>query len=179
MTSSNSTCGVAAEAEIDTPNCNVTSSEEMISIQCFPPQLSPESKFGYTLFFLLVPWPFFIYEFFTSRQYQGFVRQGKEIVEEISNCTSCTSLLTNYLKATLYCVYFVSCFLFWPIAVLFIKYYNDGKYYLAKGEQKAAREKKIEASEVLWSTARVMEVSLESSFQPTIQLYIIFPVLVS
>lgn len=62
--------------------------------------------------------------------------------------------------------------------MLFIKYYNDGKYYLAKGEQKAAREKKIEASEVLWSTARVMEVSLESSFQPTIQLYIIFPVLV-
>ncbi|CAB4066236.1 ALDH5A1 [Lepeophtheirus salmonis] len=47
----------------------------------------------------------------------------------------------------------------------------------AKGAQRAAREKKIETSEVLYSTARVMEVSLESSFQPTIQLYIIFPVL--
>ncbi len=31
---------------------------------------------------------------------------------------------------------------------------------------------------MLFSTARVMEVSLESSFQPTIQLYILFPVLV-
>ena len=33
----------------------------------------PESKFGYTLFFLLVPWPFFIYEFFTSRHYTHLV----------------------------------------------------------------------------------------------------------
>ena len=41
-----------------------------------------------------------------------------------------------------------------------------------------AREKKIETSEVLYSTARVMEVSLESSFQPTIQLYLLFPALI-
>jgi len=33
-----------------------------------------ESKFGYTLFFLLVPWPFFIYEFFTSRHYNHLVK---------------------------------------------------------------------------------------------------------
>ena len=37
---------------------------------------------------------------------------------------------------------------------------------------------KIETSEVLYSTARVMEVSLESSFQPTIQLYLLFPALI-
>ena len=43
--------------------------------------------------------------------------------------------------------------------------------------QRAEREKKHEQSEMLWNTARVMEVSLESSFQPTIQLYVIFPVL--
>jgi len=41
---------------------------------------------------------------------------------------------------------------------------------LVSGEQRAAREKKIETSEVLYSTARVIEVSLESSFQPTIQV---------
>lgn len=38
------------------------------------------------------------------------------------------------------------------------------------GEQRALREKKIEMSEVLFSIARVIEVSLESSFQPTIQV---------
>ncbi len=140
--------------------------------------LSAQQKFGYTLFFILVPWPFFIYEFFTSRQYTQLVAKGGEIVGEMSRCQGPISFCKAYLKAILYSITFVSCFLLWPLAVLFIKYYNDGKYYLAKGQAKAEREKKIEASEVLFSTARVMEVSLESSFQPTIQLYILFPVLV-
>ena len=48
---------------------------------------------------------------------------------------------------------------------------------LSFNSQRAEREKKHEQSEMLWNTARVMEVSLESSFQPTIQLYVIFPVL--
>ena len=95
----------------------------------------------------------------------------------MTECKSLSSLLKCYLKAMLYFIIFVTCVLLWPVAVLFIKYYNDGKYYLARGAQKAAREKNIEMSEVLFSTARVMEVSLESSFQPTLQLYIMFPVL--
>ena len=92
--------------------------------------------------------------YFLSRHYHALVVQGKDIVREMSKCEGALALLKCYLKAIFYFVSFVSCFLFWPIAVLFIKYYNDGKYYLAKGEQKAARERKIEASEVLWSTAR-------------------------
>ena len=83
-----------------------------------------------------------------------------------------------YLKLILHSITFFCCVTLWPFAVLFIKYYNDGKYYLAKGAKKVAREKKIETSEVLYSTARVMEVSLESSFQPTIQLYLLFPSLI-
>ena len=101
--------------------------------------------------------------------------KGHEIIKEMSECKSINSLLMCYLRAMLYFAVFLFCFILWPVAVLFIKYYNDGKYYLARGPQKAAREKRIEASEVLFSTARVMEVSLESSFQPTIQLYIMFP----
>ena len=177
---SNNTCGedVLEDVNYVSPRCDNISEHELISIQCFPQHLSPEQKFGYTLFFILVPWPFFIYEFFTSRQYQQLVNKGAEIISEIARCRGFTSFVSAYMKAILYSICFISCFLFWPIAVLFIKYYNDGKYYLAKGQQRAEREKKIEASEVLYSTARVMEVSLESSFQPTVQLYIMFPVLV-
>ena len=51
----------------------------------------------------------------------------------MSHCNSLLSLIQCYMKAVLYCITFVSCLLFWPIAVLFIKYYNDGKYYLSKG----------------------------------------------
>ena len=79
ITTANTTCGAevpeAQDETYETPDCNMTENQ-MISIQCFPNALTPESKFGYTLFFLLVPWPFFIYEFFTSRQYQRYVIKG-------------------------------------------------------------------------------------------------------
>ena len=78
----------------------------------------------------------------------------------------------------MYAIALVSCIIFWPIAVLFIKYYHDCKYYRARGEKKAHLEKSHEDTEVLWSITRVMEVSLESSFQPLVQLYIVFPKLI-
>jgi len=149
-----------------------------VSLNCFPMGMDSQSKFGYTLFFILVPWPFFIYEFFTSRHYEALVAEGAKIVEEMAQCNGFKSLMMCYLKLILHSVTFFCCVTLWPFAVLFIKYYNDGKYYLAKGAKKVAREKKIETSEVLYSTARVMEVSLESSFQPTIQLYLLFPSLI-
>eukprot|EP00095_Tigriopus_kingsejongensis_P008429 maker-scaffold1302_size49677-snap-gene-0.18 protein:Tk08429 transcript:maker-scaffold1302_size49677-snap-gene-0.18-mRNA-1 annotation:"hypothetical protein DAPPUDRAFT_43071" len=174
----NTTCGEEEDwDDMQTPICNASGTDP-ISIQCFPSALSPLQKFAYTLFFIGVPWPFFIYEFFTSRQYQQMVARGGEIIYDISHCKGMVPFFRSYLRAIVYFITFAGCFLFWPIAVLFIKYISDGKYYLAKGAKRAEREKKIEASEVLYSTARVMEVSLESSFQPTIQLYIIFPVLV-
>ena len=149
-----------------------------ISLNCYPMGMDPQSKFGYTLFFILVPWPFFIYEFFTSRHYEALVAEGAKIMEEMSRCAGLKSVLRCYLRLILHSLTFFCCVTLWPFAVLFIKYYNDGKYYLAKGAKKVAREKKIETSEVLYSTARVMEVSLESSFQPTIQLYLLFPALI-
>jgi len=147
-----------------------------ITIKCFPLEMDAHSKFGYTLFFVLVPWPFFIYEFFTSRHYENLKIKGAEIVGEMAQCNGVRSILFSYLRLILHSITFISCVLVWPIAVIFIKYYEDGKYYLSKGAKKVAREKKIETSEVLYSTARVMEVSLESSFQPTIQLYLLFPI---
>ena len=157
------------------PNCTDCQCTTDIPLDCITSSLKSGEKFGYTLLFLLLPWPFFIYEFFTSDQWVDLRAKGKELISEMAECKSISSLMMCYLRAIMYFLVFLFCFLLWPIAVLFIKYYNDGKYYLARGAQKAARERKIEASEVLFSTARVMEVSLESSFQPTIQLYIMFP----
>ena len=157
------------------PTCRNFTVYQDIPLDCITEDLSPVEKFGYTLLFLLLPWPFFVYEFFTSDQWCDLRRKAKELINEMAECKSVSSLFTCYLRAIMYFIVFLFCFILWPVAVLFIKYYNDGKYYLARGPQKAARERNIEASEVLFSTARVMEVSLESSFQPTIQLYLMFP----
>merc|ERR1712038_807575 len=99
-------------------------------------------------------------------------------MEEMSRCAGLKSVLRCYLRLILHSLTFFCCVTLWPFAVLFIKYYNDGKYYLAKGPKRVTREKKLETSEVLYSTARVMEVSLESSFQPTVQLYLLLPSLI-
>ena len=47
----------------------------MLSIKCFPRGLDPTKKFYYTLLFILVPFPFFVYEFFTSNMYRNLVKQ--------------------------------------------------------------------------------------------------------
>ena len=169
--------GIGTPERRDMCTANFTEGKR-ISLNCYPMGMDPQSKFGYTLFFILVPWPFFIYEFFTSRLYEDLVAKGARIIEEMSRCGGFKSVLKCYLQLILHSLTFFCCVTLWPFAVLFIKYYNDGKYYLAKGAKKVAREKKIETSEVLYSTARVMEVSLESSFQPTIQLYLLFPALI-
>ena len=80
-------------------------------------------------------------------------------MEEMAKCKSARSFVAAYLKAILYAILFVFCFTLWPVAVIFIKWFSDAKYYLSKGLQRAEREKKHEQSEMLWSTARVMEVS--------------------
>jgi len=149
-----------------------------IELKCFPMAMDSHAKFGYTLFFILVPWPFFIYEFFTSQHYDALVTKGANIVEDMARCPGILNLIKCYLKLIFHTITFFCCVMLWPFAVLFIKYYNDGKYYLAKGPKRVTREKKLETSEVLYSTARVMEVSLESSFQPTVQLYLLLPSLI-
>ena len=76
----------------------------------------------------------------------------------MAKCKSVRLFVAAYLKAIMNAILFVGCFLLWPVAVIFIKYHSDAKYYLSKGLQRAQREKKHEQSEMLWSTARVMEV---------------------
>merc|ERR1719394_1619780 len=57
-----------------------------ITLKCFPMAMDSHAKFGYTLFFILVPWPFFIYEFFTSQHYDILVTKGARIVEDMAHC---------------------------------------------------------------------------------------------
>ena len=67
----------------DKYDCDNLTNKTFISIHCFPKEqyFPAVAKFAYTMFFLLIPWPFFIYEFFTSRQYHIFVNQWRDIVK--------------------------------------------------------------------------------------------------
>ena len=106
-------------------HCNCTVD---IPLDCIIKDLSHVEKFGYTLLFLLLPWPFFIYEFFTSDQWSELKEKVCNIANEMAECKSISSLLKCYIKAIMYFITILLCFSLWPLAVLFIKYYNDGKY---------------------------------------------------
>ena len=93
----------ADEAEnINCDNLDVYDPTISISIHCFPKEqyFPAQAKFAYTMFFLLIPWPFFIYEFFTSRQYHIFVNQWRDIVKEISSCNGMYFCLFLYLRGS-------------------------------------------------------------------------------
>ena len=62
-----------------------------------------------------MPFPFFVYEFFTSNLYNNLVRQVAALVEEMSKCKSAKSFIMAYMKAIMYAMLFVLCFLLWPV----------------------------------------------------------------
>ena len=69
----------------------------------------------------------------------------------MARCPGIVSLIKCYLRLIFHTITFFCCVMLWPFAVLLIKYYNDGKYYLAKGPKRVTREKKLETSEVIFS----------------------------
>ena len=61
-------------------------------------RLTAKQKFSYTLSFLLVPIPFFVYEFFTSRQLGTLAQKGREIVNQMAKCQSIMEFIGAYCR---------------------------------------------------------------------------------
>ena len=59
-------------------------------------RLTAKQKFSYTLSFLLVPLPFFVYEFFTSRQLGTLAQKGRDIVNQMAKCQSIMEFIVAY-----------------------------------------------------------------------------------
>ena len=152
---------------------------DMISIKCFPESMAPNEKFYMTLLFILWPYPFFIYAYLSSRQFKIGLDRVHQLIINISKCSGLFSVIRYLFYILGYILIFFGCCLVWPIAIQFIKFYQDAKFYLSKDMERVERENKREKSEVLWNMSRAMEVSFESSFQPTLQLYLFFPTLFS
>ena len=118
---SRSFCGEVNQTEkmnsVAKLNCANCSCETDIPLDCITENLSDREKFGFTLLFLLLPWPFFIYEFFTSEQWNDLKTTGSEIINEMSECKSLRSLAMCYLRAILYFIIFLFCFILWPARV--------------------------------------------------------------
>uniref|UniRef100_A0A0K2UWA8 XK-related protein n=1 Tax=Lepeophtheirus salmonis TaxID=72036 RepID=A0A0K2UWA8_LEPSM len=94
-------------------------------------------------------------------------------------CSSFNNFCTNLLFIFGFISEFVVTIAFWPIISMFRLFYADVMYDIQHGIKKIkARELKVSATKIC-SRARLIEALLESSFQPIIQLYIVFPILIN
>ena len=65
--------------------------------------------------------------------------------------------------------------IFWPIINLFLRYRRTAFYKTRLGEKRAKHKSKLEVDIEITTRAQMFEVSIESSFQPLLQIYLNLP----
>ena len=65
----------------------------------------------------------------------------------------------------------------WPLAMTIDRFVSEAKFATAYGLDKFRAQKAARDYTVISSRARIIEVCIESSFQPLFQLYLLLPIL--
>ena len=66
----------------------------------------------------------------------------------------------------------------WPFAMTLKRFYCEIKFATTYGKEKFEMQMKRRDDTILYSRARMIEVCIESSFQPLLQLYLVLPTLI-
>ena len=90
---------------------------------------------------------------------------------------TCGSSLVKLMKTTMYVSLALLAVIFWPFWMLFKKFVSTWKYAIATPQMKFDMHSKINEDMAVSSRAMIIEVAIESSFQPLLQLYMLFPTL--
>ena len=157
------------------PEFNTTRS----AIHCFEYCFSSEARLAYTLTFLLLPVVFYLTEFLTLTERYEVTTLRRKLINafkslKVQGCHPCHWLASliqfvGWLLVTMLTV------IFWqPITALF-KFYRDGKYETASGKKRVEARIRKRQSDLTASRGELIEVNVESAFEPIIQGYIIFP----
>jgi len=149
------------------------------TIHCFEYCFSSEARLGYTLTFLLLPIMFYLIEFLTlTDRYEVTTLRSKLLKSLREICQSCCSPFKFFgaiLRFLTWLCLTIFVVIFWqPITALF-KFYRDGVYETASGNQRVDARIRKRQSDLTASRGQLIEVNVESAFEPIIQGYIIFP----
>ena len=141
------------------------------------------TRFVYSSTFLLVPWLFYLVEFLRSplRVSKTALRLKKGNLG-LKLCFSIYLVLRN-----------LTLLMFWPITQLLVKvnytkiipyndyfpqFYGRYKYETQKGVAKIAALETCVKAEVSSARAHLIEVAVEATFQPLLQMYLLLPIIV-
>ena len=92
---------------------------------------------------------------------------------------SCLKRLCHLLKLIGYLAITSVVVVLWQPVTAFIKFFRDGMYETSSGQDKLKRLKKRRYDDLTASRADLVETSIEATFEPLVQGYIIFPSIIS
>ncbi|XP_023331306.1 uncharacterized protein LOC111703561 isoform X3 [Eurytemora carolleeae] len=165
------------ECKKDFNSTNFNTSQD--TIHCFESCFSSEARLGYTLTFLLLPILFYLTEFLTlTEKYEvttlrrKLVSSLKEIHQKLKSPFQFFAAVFKFFGVL--SVTFVVVVFWQPITALF-KFYRDGIYETSIGNRRVDARIRKRRSDLTASRGELIEVNVESAFEPIIQGYIIFP----
>ena len=91
--------------------------------------------------------------------------------------STCGSFILKVMKITLHLSTALLAVIFWPFWMLITRFVSTWKYAIAAPQKKFDMHSKINEDMAVSSRAMIIEVAIESSFEPLLQLYILFPTL--
>ena len=92
---------------------------------------------------------------------------------------SCLKRLCHLLKLIGYLAITSVVVVLWQPVTAFIKFFRDGMFETSSGQDKVKRLKQRRYDDLTASRADLVETSIEATFEPLVQGYIIFPSIIS
>ena len=148
--------------------------------------LSGETKFWYTLVPTIGPVILYMVEFFVlTEDYEptGLRRRIKDTWKQLIHPSELRlhwySPIQNFLRLIYLVVLTILAIIFWMPVSAWCKFKTDGKYQTSTGIEKVKMRRNKRCMDLAASRGELMEVCIEDVFEPMIQLYIIFPGMIS
>ena len=154
-----------------TTDCPLVMDETMQALVEIPKGLDAKPCFIYSLVFMLLPLVCYFIDWFLRKKFL--------LTNNLLLWISLSGGIKHILVTPFYFMY--QCFthllwiVFWPIINMVLRYQKTGLYITSLGEDRAHHKIKLEEQINLTTRAQMFEVSIESSFQPLLQIYLYLP----
>ncbi len=145
--------------------------DELLKI---PMKLSTDTRAIYTMGFMVAPILCYLFEW-----YENGCSSLTKLVNDMLQKGFRNKLLLPYIALRIVFEFFYHLLLIflWPVYGMASTFIAKCKYVTEVGAQKANRHQQLEELQFVGLRAHMIEVSIESSFQPLLQMYLLLPCL--
>ena len=153
-------------------NTEMNSCNSSIStLQEYPECLSDIATFFYSLVFIGGPYIFYANEFRKNDFYEN-MKQG--IKDAVARCIKC-DIGSNIVSVTIFYMISPFCIALWPIITIFLNFYYGARYETSRGVMRNELENTLRVTAQACGRAKLLEASIEATFQPVLQWYLLYP----